>query len=218
METLPFEIIVASIDDIAEHIVKIENVLSDILDEKNENVLEFYEKNEKNRTPILKFIIDNEKNNVLKYILDEKKHIPLDIELTKSIIMNKNKEIYDLLAINHRETFDKSFKDLCGSMNEIISKSPEDKDIIINLFPSIDDRYHVKYEDILISYSINIEYEEEIKEVTLEEGDICCICHSEPNLITNCGHYGCDECFQKIGNTECPCCRSSINKYYKIKL
>jgi hypothetical protein len=48
----------------------------------------------------------------------------------------------------------------------------------------------------------------------------CCICYEESNVKTNCGHYGCEECFEKLdilGHNNCPICRRTIEYLNKIK-
>ena len=71
--------------------------------------------------------------------------------------------------------------------------------------------------DLIVGYSILEKplfyYNSYIKEETEHE---CCICYETSNIKTNCGHYGCEECFIKLKSNICPYCRQNITQYNRI--
>lgn len=52
--------------------------------------------------------------------------------------------------------------------------------------------------------------------ITEEKENECCICYETSNIKTNCGHYGCEECFSKLKQKICPYCRQDITEISRI--
>ena len=71
----------------------------------------------------------------------------------------------------------------------------------------------IEDDNLIIDYTKlqNIVYKSNIEVEKIE----CCVCYENATIKTNCRHYGCEKCFQKLNN-KCPYCRQDITEYYKI--
>ena len=89
---------------------------------------------------------------------------------------------------------------------------------IVQWLCSLDSRYQIitGNDDEIIFWKI-LNKIKTIKTIKVEEKEECCICYEVSDIQTDCGHYGCQSCFNQLNNDKCPYCRSLVSEYYKIE-
>jgi len=81
---------------------------------------------------------------------------------------------------------------------------------------TLDNRYQIEIKNNKIIDWDVFKIIKPVKTIKIENKEECCVCYELSDIQTNCGHYVCQRCFNKL-NDKCPYCRSQISEYYKIE-